>query len=117
MEGTDYDVYAHEGAILEVCRGPARDRCLAFSLAVRSFVILCIMFFAPLGFAQTAPKSAVPAKSKALLKAESDLRAMTAERDRLRTELDALNESVKSSQAAVEQIEKDNAALNTSSSY
>ena len=42
---------------------------------------------------------------------------MTAERDRLRTELDALSESVKSSQAAVEQIEKDNDALNISSSY
>jgi len=90
---------------------------LAFSLAVRSFAILCILFFAPFGFAQAAPKSAVPAKSKALLKAEADLRAMTVERDRLQTELDALNESVKSSQAAVEQIKKDNDALNISSSY
>jgi len=119
MEGTDYDVYAHYGAILKVYRGShiGRMKVLDFSLAVRSFAILCIMFFAPFGFAQTAPKSAVPAKSKALLKAEADLRAMTAERDRLRTELDALSESVKSSQAAVEQIEKDNDALNISSSY
>ena len=120
MEGADYDVYVHDGAILEVC-GPHANRCrmkvLAFSLTVRSFAILCILFFVPFGFAQTAPKSTVPVKSKALLKAEGDLRAMTAERYRLRTELDALNESVKSSQAAAEQIKKDNDALNISSSY
>jgi hypothetical protein len=72
MEGTNYDVYAPDGAILEVCRGPHMNGCrmkvLAFSLAVRSFAILCILFFVLFGFAQTAPKSAVPAKSKALVK-------------------------------------------------
>ena len=121
MEGTDYDAYVPDGAILEVCRGSHMNRCrmkvLDFSLAVRSFTILCILFFVPFGFAQTAPKSTTPAKSKALLKAEADLRAMTTERDRLRTELDALNESAKSSQAAAEQAKKDKDALNISSSY
>jgi uncharacterized protein YlxW (UPF0749 family) len=90
---------------------------LALGLAVRTLALFCIMFLAPVGFAQTAPKSTRPAKSKALLKVESDLRAMTAERDQLRAELDTLNESIKSEQAAVEQLKKNNDALNITSAY
>ncbi len=86
-------------------------------LAIASSVLFCSTFLVPLGSAQTLSKPAVPAKSKALLKAEADLRAMTAERDQLRTELDALNQSVKSTQIAMEQLKKDNEALNVTSAY
>ena len=87
------------------------------SLAVRYLALLSLLCLGPLALAQTSPKSTAPAKSKALLKAEADLRAMTAERDQLRKELDTLNESVKSTQAAVEQLKKDNDALNATSAY
>lgn len=92
---------------------------LTRSLAVRNALLslLSLLCLAPVGFGQTAQKSTVPTKSKALLKAEADLRAMTAERDQLRKELDSLNESAKSTQAAVEQLKKDNDALNVTSAY
>lgn len=77
---------------------------------MKFLALLCMILSASVAFAQTAPKSTVPVKSKALLKAEADLKAMIAERD-------ALANSAKVQQEAIEQLTKEKATLNAKASY
>lgn len=62
-------------------------------------------------------KQPPPMKTKAVLKAEADLRVVTAERDRLAEQRDSWIENLKSEQSTSARLQKENDTLSVNAAY